>query len=358
MGYCFGMSARTQVIRIAGTAVAILAMAAAAPPAPVAPTFEPHWQDGRAELDGYRYTVTRYGQLRHGTAVMVFVTEPFSEAKHVKVDDPKKNPKDTFEALKLNFIRDFQTGIYDYNTMTSLYVRSRDFSPVKIAFSCDEWCGQVYEEMNFDRSQVADRYASYFEDESATEKLTLQPNGLTEEELLIRLRDLRGPWLKPGERRTVPFLPSAFLRRLTHRRELQWEEATIERAQGVQAVGTPAGTFETTQYLIRVKNGPGAAIWIEQAYPHRVVRWQWSASPRGANPKAAHGGWSPAEGLDGGELTGSARLKYWELHRVGDEKYLAQLGLVAGPGGAQAPSRTEPSPSTPRAPASSKHHSR
>jgi 4-aminobutyrate aminotransferase-like enzyme len=46
--------------------------------------FESHWQDGKAELDGYRYTVTRYGHARAGTAVMVYVTEPFSEAKRVK----------------------------------------------------------------------------------------------------------------------------------------------------------------------------------------------------------------------------------------------------------------------------------
>ena len=350
------MRARTLTIVAAGTAaflgIASASHAAPAPPA-AAPTFESHWQDGRAELNGYRYTVTRYGQPRRGTAVMVFVTEPFSESKHVKVDDPKKNPKDTFEALKLNVIRDFQTGIYDYNTMTSIYVRSRDFSPVKIAFSCDEWCGQVYEEMNYERFHVADHYASYFEDESETERLTLQPNGLTEEELLIRLRDLRGAWLKPGERRTVPFLPSAFLRRLTHRRELQWSQATIERTRDPEAVVVPAGKFEATRYTVRVKNGPGGVIWIEQTYPHRVVRWQWSA-----NPAAASGGWSPAEGLDGGELTGSARLKYWELHRPGDEKYLEQLGLTAGPGGAQAPTRTAPPPSSPRAPASSKHHSR
>jgi len=344
----------------AGIAAAFLTIACgvhAAPaqaPAPAAPTFESHWQDGRAELDGYRYTVTRYGQPRRGTAVMVFVTEPFSEAKRVKVDDPKKNPKDTFEALKLNFIRDFQTGIYDYNTITSLFVRSRDFSPVKIAFSCDEWCGQVYEEMIYERFHVADRYSSYFEDESQTERLTLQPNGITEEELLIRFRDLRGAWLRPGERRRVPFLASAFLRRLTHGRALQWGQATLERGRDAEAITVPAGRFETTRYTVRVENGPEGAFWIEQSYPHRVIRWEWRA-----NPAAASGGWSPAEGLDAGELTGSARLKYWELHRPGDEKYLAQLGLVAGPGGAQAQgSRTAPSPSTPRAPASSKHHSR
>ena len=55
---------------------AVVASTAVATTAGAAPTFESHWQDGKAELDGYRYNVTRYGQPRHGTAVMVFVTEP------------------------------------------------------------------------------------------------------------------------------------------------------------------------------------------------------------------------------------------------------------------------------------------
>jgi hypothetical protein len=81
--------------------------------------FDSHWHDGRAELNGYRLKVSRYGQERNGRAVLIYVTEPFSESKRVKVEDWKKNPEDTFDALKLNMIRDFQTGIYDYNTMVT-----------------------------------------------------------------------------------------------------------------------------------------------------------------------------------------------------------------------------------------------
>ena len=123
--------------------------AATAAKAPVAsdPAFGTYWHDGKAELDGYRYTVTRYGRERRGHAVAVYVTEPFSRSLRVKVDDPSRNPKDTFDVLKLNLIRDFQTGIYDYNTMTSLFVRSGDFEPVKLSFVSTEWCGNVYEEL-------------------------------------------------------------------------------------------------------------------------------------------------------------------------------------------------------------------
>ena len=320
----------------AALATAVLAWAA---PVSTAPTFESHWQDGQAELDGYRYTVTRYGQPRRGTAVMVFVTEPFSEAKRVKVDDPNANPKDTFEALKLNFIRDFQTGIYDYNTMTSVFVRSRDFSPAKISFSSAEWCGHVYEEMLFGPRDIADRYTSYFEDESAERRIPLTKEGVAEEELFIRLRSLRGEWLRPGERRTIPFLPSAFCRRLTHR-PLHWTTASIERSPGSEVVAVPAGRFAASLYKVATEDGRACRIWIETSYPHRILRWEWS--PRVKQRVAGH--WSPAEGLDAGELTGSARLPYWRLHEVGDEKYLKDLGLTAGVGGAVAPRSAPPAP--------------
>jgi hypothetical protein len=316
---------------------AVVAAAAPAPvkpgaPAPAAsPTFESHWQDGKAELDGYRYTVTRYGRSRTGTAVMVFVTEPFSETKRVKVDDPAKNPRDTFEALKLNFIRDFQTGIYDYNTMTSLFVRSRDFSPVKISLSSAEWCGHVYEEMLFGPRDVADRYTSYFEDESTERSVQSIKDGIAEEELLVRLRGLRGEWLGLGERRTFPFLPAAFYRRLTHR-PLGWSTASIERSRGYTTVAVPAGSFEASIYTVATGDGREGRFYIERAYPHRVLRWEWRAV--GKSPGR---GWSPSEGLDAGVLAGSARLAYWRLHEPGDEKYLKLLGLSAGPGGATAP---------------------
>ncbi len=132
------------------------------------PDFGSYWHDGKAELDGYRLRVLRYGHPRRGRAVLVYVTEPFSASKHVKVDDASKNPADTFDALKLNFVRRFQTGIYDYHTMVSLFTRSSDFSPVKITFTSAEWCGQVYEQLEFVGTRVPERFDSYFENESAS----------------------------------------------------------------------------------------------------------------------------------------------------------------------------------------------
>jgi hypothetical protein len=317
----------TKRIRIGRLGPAVLAtlwlggaLALVLPVPADADTFDSHWQDGKAELSGYRYSVTRYGQRREGTAVLIYVTEPMSESRRVKVDDPKKNPKDTFEAMKVNVVREFRTGIYDYHTLASIFTRTRDFSPAKITFSSAEWCGHVFEEMIFHRHHLADRYLSYFEGESDLKRLTMRENSLTEEELLVRLRGLRGEWIRPGEKKRVPFLPAAFYRRLTHR-PLVWSDAVIERARASGSVRVPAGRFEASLVTVRTEQRVGR-FWIENGYPHRILRWEWTAV--GSSEK----GRSPAEGLDRGELTGSARLKYWSLNGPGGERYRRELGLA------------------------------
>jgi hypothetical protein len=292
-----------------------LALSGAAPPRPAGdPAFGSYWHDGKAEIDGYRYTLTRYGQPRRGQAVAVYVTEPFSKSKNVKVDDPARNPGDTFDVLKLNLVRDFQTGIYDYNTMSSLFVRSVDFEPVKVSFSSTEWCGNVYEEIRVDPGLVSQRLSSYFEDESGAREERRPPGGILEEELFVRLRGLNGTYLAPGARRIVPFLPGSFRRRLTHA-PLRWEEATIERLAAPRTISVPAGRFHVMVYSVAIAKGPRGLFYVESAYPHRIVRWEWGPA---------------ADSNDAGELTGSERLQYWKLHNVGDERYLRQLGLLPG----------------------------
>lgn len=282
------------------------------------PEFGSYWHDGKAELDGYRIVVNRYGHPRVGRGVAIYVTEPFSATKHVKLDDYRKNPADVLDVLKLNLMRDFQTGIYDYHTMVSLFVRTADFTPVKLAFTSAEWCGQVYEELNFEGSKVSERFASYFENESSSSTTDVPRGGVIEDNLFVLLRGLRGAWLAPGEKRPFPYLAGSFWRRLAHRR-FAWSTATIERLRAGETVRVPAGSFATDVYVVRPADGREGRFFIERAYPHRVVRWAWTA------PAAASLG-----GTDSGELTGSSRLEYWRLNDPGDESHLKALGVVPG----------------------------
>ncbi len=285
------------------------------------PAFDAHWHDGRAEIDGYRLVVHRYGAPRVGQGVLVYVTEPFSARLRVKLDDPTRDPGDVIDVLKLNAIRDFQTGVYDYNTMVSTFVRTDDLTPVKVSFTSTEWCGNVYEEMLLDSRRISQRVISYFEGESGAHALDRPAGGLLEDELLIRVRGLRGDWLKPGESRRVPFLESAFWRRLAHR-PARWSTATVERLATRYRVEVPAGAFDVTRYVVRTADGRRGTLDVELKAPYRVVAWTWGP-PRGVDPKHWLGG------TDQGELTGSARLAYWKLNKLGDERYLDSLGIRA-----------------------------
>lgn len=304
-------------LHLAALVCLLLSPACAEPMAADRPAaeFEGWWRDGKAELDGYHLTVQRYGEPRGGQAVMIFVTEPFSASRRVKLDDPAARPDDTVDVLKLNFVRDFQTGVYDYNTMLSYFVSTEGFQPLKASFSSAEWCGHVYEELIFRPGEIDQRLSSYFDHESIEQTIARPAQAVDADGLLILLRGLDGDFLRAGEVRQVSLLNGVLNRRLTHTAAV-WSDATIERQREVEEVTVPAGRYPTLVYRVAVSGGPEGRFHIEQAYPHRVVKWSW----RDRSGKLA-------EGADEGELTGSARLPYWELHAGGHERHLDQLGL-------------------------------
>jgi len=286
------------------------------------PAFDEYWHDGKAELDGYRWTGSRYGETRDGWAVMVFVTEPFSRSKFVKVEDPRQDSADTFDALKLNLIREFQTGIYDYNTMTSVFDRSVDFEPVKITFSSAEWCGHVFQQLLFRDNQIEETYLSYFENESGARTFPRIGGGLAEDNLFILLRGLRRDFLPAGEERSFPFIPGAFHRRVTHG-SMDWTQARIRRSLEPETVEVPAGSFSAIVYMIETEDGRVGRFHVEEAHPHRILRWVWTSRTEDDASTGVQ--------IEAGELTGTARLKYWELNRNGHESYLSVLGLPSPP---------------------------
>jgi hypothetical protein len=284
--------------------------------APIDSGFDAVWHDGRAELDGYRYSIIRYGQPRKGQAVMIFVTEPWSESKRVKVEDPSRDPADTFDVLKLNLVRDFQTGIYDYNTMVSVFTRSADFSPVEASLSSAEWCGHVYQKLRFQADGLQEDLWSYFEDESRSRRLEVPENGVVEDALFIMLRGLRGDYLAPGEKRTVPFLSGMLEDRLRHH-TLEWTTAVISRSPAPAAVHVPGGSFgNATLYEVQVSGDRTGRFWVEPTGRRRMVKWTWTGPEK------------DTEASESGELTGTLRAAYWKLNGPGNEKYLRRLGIA------------------------------
>src|SRR5713101_837527 len=183
-------------------AIAVLAVAAhrsvpASVPAPLGSSpvfgeeFWKRWGDGKGEVSGYDLTFPRYGELRKGVAVVVFVTETFSNSARVK-SDPGKHPKsDEFPVMKLNLVQDFSTGIYDYNLLTSAFVALAPVngrpagSATKVSFSSQEWCGHVYAQVLFDAHYARFTSHSYFDSEADSSASLELPNGALSEDALL-----------------------------------------------------------------------------------------------------------------------------------------------------------------------------
>jgi hypothetical protein len=273
--------------------------------------FWAHWGDGRAEMNGYRLTQPRYGAPRAGTAVLIYVTEDFSDALRVKADPGKHPASEVYPVMKLNAVRHFQTGIYDYKVMTSTFARVAPGWPLaKVSVSSQEWCGNVYHQLLPRGERVAGVFHSYFDGEAdGADDLPLPGGGVFEDALPILLRGWEGEYLKPGQTRTVPFLPSLFRARLEHK-PLVWTRATIGRAPAPSVSAVPAGRFSVTAWTIEVDGGAKMTFEFETEPPYRLIRL---TGPSGEEAV----------------LLGSARLAYWKLNGLGGEKYLKELGLSA-----------------------------
>lgn len=276
------------------------------------------WHDGRAEIATYDLVTPRYGELRHGVAVAVFVTEDFADGPRVKADPGNHPANQVFPVLKLNLMKDFPTGIYDYNTMTSAFValapvheRPAGFA-TKVAFSAQEWCGMAYSQVAFDRNIVRSSSHSYFDGEAdRNDTLAYPDNGMASEALYAWARGLAAPVVQPGESRQVRLLRGLETVRLRHQ-PLVWESATLSHMPDTTHIEVRGVGYDVDVMSAEIDGGDRTTFYVENAAPYRIVKWTRS---------------------DGevAELVKSDRLAYWQLNHAGDERFLENLGLAPRP---------------------------
>ncbi|MDZ7640327.1 MAG: hypothetical protein U5J83_19070 [Bryobacterales bacterium] len=277
-------------------------------------TFWQTWGDGQAELSSYTLRYPRYGSLRSGTAVAIFVTENLSLASRVKTDMAPAPGNDAFPVMKLNLVEDFQTGIYDYNVMTSTFVALDAIDgraagqPAKVSFSSQEWCGHVYQQLLFGQHAIDSTMHSYFEGEADQQKQLPSPrNGFSEDVLMHWARGMAQPLLNPGETKSVSLLPSLKSSRFRHR-PLGWTEARLSRGAEAQTLTVSAGTFEVEVFEAAIQGGPTRTYFVERAAPHRIVKWI-------------------SDDGESAEMLRSVRGKYWQMNDVASEAKLSGLAL-------------------------------
>ncbi len=179
-----------------------------APKKQLSKEFKDYWYKGTAEITSYSLQQARYGEMRKGNAVMIFVTEPFLPGLQVKADT---NENTNIPVLKLNATKNYITGIYPYSIMTSSFYPVHDNQhALKLSFSSQEWCGHVYAQLN-NRDDFEIMSHSYFGSEADQDYHLNKAN--LENEIWNKIR-INPADLPIGE---LTMIPSLEFIRLTHK---------------------------------------------------------------------------------------------------------------------------------------------
>lgn len=265
--------------------------------------FGEYWNRGKAEITSYDLDQARYGEIHKGRAVNIFVTEPFNPELQVKADQPTDT---SMQVLKLNMTKKFNTGIYPYSMMLSVFTPTdlkKHPHTLKTTVSSQEWCGHTWTQLNWRGDGYRGELRSYFESEN--DRDFNAGNALLEDEVWTRIR-LAPDELPVGE---TQMIPGGFHARLRHR--LQKPEkvvATLEK-KGESNVYTLE--YPELERTLRIR--------FEAAFPYRIEGWEETAkSGFGENEKF---------------LTTKATRKkelvvdYWNHHDNVDRPMRGELGL-------------------------------
>lgn len=267
-------------------------------PAWAADEFHRLWYDGNAEISVYDLNENRYNETRDGRRIMVFVTEPIRRTTLIKPD--ALLPEDErVDVLKLNDIRKFKTGIYDYSILTSVFspVNRYEGAPamraLKVSFGGQEWCGNVFEILKRTAKGIHTELYSYFESDGEPDTmLAASDDVIFEDNLWILIRELNNTFITEGSTKTFQLIPSSWQRRKRHV-PISTETVVISKTNG-GTISTPAGRFDCSQFDW-VYDNKTTRVWVERAWPHKIITW------------------TEADGSTG-SLISSSRKPYWQLH--------------------------------------------
>lgn len=260
-----------------------------------------YWYNGEAELSSYELNQARYGEMRNGKAVLIFVTEDFSKNTMTKAD---KADSDNISVLKLNSTRKFNTGIYPYSLMNSTFMPfPNGQSSIKITTSSQEWCGHTYLELQ-EKNEFEIYNASYFQSESKKE-IKLK-KAILEDDLwsLIRINPDNLPTGK------MKVIPSFFYLRLSHNNISSYDcELSVTNNENGERI-----------YLIKYPElNRALKITFKSVFPFQISSWE----------ETYYDGW----GSKRQQLTTSAKLiktirsKYWNKNSNSDSGLRKEMGL-------------------------------
>jgi len=268
--------------------------------------FKNYWYQGQAELSSYNLEQARYGTTHDGKAVLVFVTEDFSKKKQVKLDNPQQAGNDAVKVMKLNYTKKFNTGIYPYSMMKSVFtpVNQQEFPhSLKVTTSSQEWCGHTFTQLNLDGNNYDALLRSYFESEGDRE---FSVNAALLEDEVWNMIRLNPEALPTGE---IDIVPSTFYQRLSH------TDLDVSKANAsVESMG------ETKTYTLDYPDLERTiSIEFQAQFPHKIMGWE-ETYPSGFGKNAQ-------KLTTKATLDETIMLDYWTRNQPDDEILREKLNL-------------------------------
>lgn len=271
--------------------------------------FNEYWYQGKAEITSYKLEQARYGELHQGHAVMVFVTEDFSKAKKVKLDNPSMTPKDAVPVLKLNATRKFNTGVYPYSMMTSVFtpVKYKKYAnALKVSSTSQEWCGHTFMQLKSEKNHFDFELRSYFESEGETNQKVEKE--FLEDDLWNRIR-IDPQSLPKGK---LNMLPGTMFARLRH---IPYKAYPVNASLMDHQDDGRLLTYQVDYTGINRK----LMIHFNKKFPYEIEGWEETmTSGFGANAKSL---------LTKATKNKSIMSDYWSRHGNKDLVLRDQLGL-------------------------------
>jgi len=264
------------------------------------PAFDTYWYQGVAELTRYTLRQARYGDTHDGEAVLIFVTEDFLPKLQVKLE--QGDAPDAISVLKLNAYRRFYTGIYPYTVMTSSFTPADGSPTLKLSNTVQEWCGQVYSQINRRDDGLHALMHSYFQNE-ADQSMVL-PDAMLEDGLWAKIR-IAPDTIPVGAQQIIPGLDYI---RMRHK-ALRPYPAVVTR--------TDDATTDLVDHPVRSLRieypplGRTLTIYYEPEFPFVIQAWEETEGPFRTTAVRTH----------------AIMDAYWTHNSPSDESYREALGL-------------------------------
>ncbi|MBT3879936.1 MAG: septum formation inhibitor Maf [Candidatus Scalindua sp.] len=275
--------------------------------------FHSYWYNHGAEITRFELEQGRYGEIHPGHAILIFVTEPFLPDIHVKADYESSRKK-SIPVLKLNLIKRFNTGIYDYSMMRSVFTpiptEKQQFSKtLKVSTTRQDWCGQVYLQYNLEEDHYKVKQYSYFEKEG--DKTVTIPSAYLEDEVWTRIR-IAPETLPLGEIKMVPGSFFTTLRMIELGAENAFAELTNTQEGDRGGVSQYTVTYPSLERTLSIR--------FNKNFPYDILSWS-ETSPSGSGEDAI-------VLTTKAKRTHSVMTDYWNKNSVKDLELREELGLV------------------------------